>query len=137
MFNYKITEKLIAIRLKSFIKQNKIIIKQQSGFQNNRQTKDNICFITQKVKEQLNRGKKACGILFDIASAFDKVWHDGLMYKLIKLKIPSFIICWFKEFLNNRHFVVKIGSALNKINKITAGVPQGAASSPILFSIYI
>ena len=60
----KITEKLIAIRLKSFLKQNKIIIKQQSGFRNNSQTQDNICFITQKVKEQFNRGKKACGILF-------------------------------------------------------------------------
>jgi hypothetical protein len=56
----KISEKLIALRLKKFLKVNKIIIKQQSGFRNNRQTKDNICFITQKVKEQFNRGKKAC-----------------------------------------------------------------------------
>jgi hypothetical protein len=133
----KISEKLIALRLKKFLKVNKIIIKQQSGFRNNRQTKDNICFITQKVKEQFNRGKKACGILFDIASAFDKVWHDGLIFKLMKLKIPSYIICWFKEFLNNRHFVVKIGSTLSQINRITAGVPQGAATSPILFSLYI
>jgi hypothetical protein len=56
----KISEKLIALRLKKFLKVDKIIIKQQSGFRNNRQTKDNICFITQKVKEQFNRGKKAC-----------------------------------------------------------------------------
>jgi hypothetical protein len=54
-----------------------------------------------------------------------------------KLNIPSFIICWFKEFLNNRHLVVKIGSTLSQINKITAGVPKGAATSPILFSLYI
>ena len=34
----------------------------QSGFLENRQTKDNICFITQKILEQFNTGKKVCGI---------------------------------------------------------------------------
>jgi hypothetical protein len=104
----KLTEKLMSIKLKEFLKKNNIIIKQQSGFRANRQTKDNICLITQKIIEQFNRGKKVCRIFFDIASAFDKVWHKGIIYKLIKLKTPSFIVSWLRDFLDNRFFYVKI-----------------------------
>ena len=83
----KLAEKMIANKLKDFLSKNNIIIKQQSGFRAFRQTKYNIFFITQKTIEQFNRRKKVCGIFFDIAAAFDKEWHDGIMYKLIKLKI--------------------------------------------------
>ena len=110
---------MIGIKLKNFLKENNIIIKQQSGFRNNRSTTDNICFMTQKIKEQFNRGKKACGLFFDIASAFDKVWHQGLLYKLIKLKMPNFILCWLKNFLEKRCFEVKIGNETSQTHKIT------------------
>lgn len=133
----KLAEKMIAIKLKDFLKQQNIIIKQQSGFRSFRQTKDNLFFISQKIIEQFNRGKKVCGIFFDIASAFDKVWHKGIIYKLLKLKTPSFIVCWLKNFLENRIFNVKINNSLSQAFPITAGVPQGAALSPILFSIFI
>jgi hypothetical protein len=55
------------IKVKEFLDKNKIIIKQQSGFRQKRQTKDNIFFLTQKATETLNRGKKMCTIFFDIA----------------------------------------------------------------------
>ena len=133
----KLTEKLLSCKLKDFLNVNKIIIKQQSGFRCHRQTKDNICFITQKIIEQFNRGKKAVGIFFDIASAFDKVWHNGIIYKLIKLNAPNFIIAWIKVFLENRSFCVRINNSMSEEEIISAGVPQGAAFSPLLFSIYI
>ena len=38
----KVVEKMIAVKLKVFLKANNIIIKQQSGFREFRQTKDNI-----------------------------------------------------------------------------------------------
>ena len=74
----KIAEKMVSYKLKEFLKQNNVIIKQQSGFRNHRQTKDNLLFITQKISEQFNRRKKVLAIFFDIAAAFDKVWHKGL-----------------------------------------------------------
>ena len=63
----------MAIKIKEFLEINKIIIKQQSGFRHQRQTRDNISFIIQKIMEQFNRKRKVCAIFFDIASAFDKV----------------------------------------------------------------
>ena len=133
----KLSERLMSMKIKEFMTKNNIIVKQQSGFRKYRQTKDNIFFLTQKAAESINRGKKMCSIFFDIASAFDKVWHDGLIYKLIKLNFPTFIISWLRNFLTNRHFSVKMNGAITNKIKITAGVPQGAVLSPTLFSIYI
>ena len=63
-------EKLIANRLKKFLKDNNILIKQQSGFRAKRQTKDNLIFITQKVSETFNRKKKCCAIFFLYSFSF-------------------------------------------------------------------
>ena len=48
-----------------------------------------------------------CGIFFDISKAFDKVRHDGLIYKLIKLEIPVYLIRFIRNFLSDRIFKVK------------------------------
>ena len=133
----KLAEKLIAIKLKDFLDKNKLILKQQSGFRKNRQTRDNIFHITQKIIESFNRKKKVCAIFFDIASAFDKVWDRGLIYKMIKLKIPNYIIYWINDFLSNRYFAVKINEFISCMICIEAGVPQVAVLSPTLFSIFI
>jgi hypothetical protein len=54
----KLSEKLILARIKKFLKENKIIIKQQSGFREHRQTKDNLVFLLQKIQESFVRKKK-------------------------------------------------------------------------------
>ena len=81
--------------------------------------------------------EKAVGIFFDIASAFDKVWHEGLIFKMVKLKIPYYLVRLIQEFLTDRSFIVKIGQEMSKECKIECGVPQGAVLSPTLFSIFV
>ena len=71
-----------------------LIIKQQSGIRKQRQTRDNIFFLSIEALESLNRRKKMLTIFFDIASAFDKVWQNGLDYKLIDSKFPNHLISW-------------------------------------------
>ena len=133
----KIFEKLILERIKKHLKDNNIIIQNQSGFRQNRQTKDNIFNITQKVMESFNRGKKVCCIFFDISAAFDKVWHKGLIYKLINIKLPMYLVNWIISFLEDRKFRIKIGNYTTNYFDVGSGVPQGSVLSPLLFSIYI
>jgi hypothetical protein len=90
----RLCEKTILTRIKNFLKTNKIIIKQQSGFRQHRQTKDNLIFLIQKIQESFVRKKKVIGFFFDISQAFDKVWHEGLFIKLIEIKLPIYIIKW-------------------------------------------
>ena len=133
----RLFERIILRRLKNFLDTNKILIKQQSGFRSWRQTKDNLVVLTQKILEAFNKKEKAVGIFFDIASAFDKVWHEGLIFKMVKLKIPYYLVRLIQEFLTDRSFIVKIGQEMSKECKIECGVPQGAVLSPTLFSIFV
>ncbi len=133
----KLLERIISVRLWDFLKEKKIIISCQSGFRQNRQTKDNIFHLTQKATEALNRSNKLCAIFFDIAAAFDKVWHNGLIYKLAQMECPLYLVRFFVSFLKDRKFRVKVNEFISSEFSIKTGVPQGAVNSPVLFSIFI
>ncbi|GFV85367.1 RNA-directed DNA polymerase from mobile element jockey [Trichonephila clavipes] len=64
------------------------------------------------------------------------MWHDGLIYKLIKLKFPTYLIKIVHNYLDNRTFNVKINSTSSSIRNIAAGTPQGSILSPALYNIY-
>lgn len=138
----KIIEKLIKIRLVHYLESNNLFIKNQSGFRSHKRTIDNIFFIKQKSLEAFTKKRaksvmKVGGIVFDIEKAFDKVWHEGLLFKMHQLKVPSKIAQWIKNFLSNRTFYVNVNGKDSKQHPIYTGVPQGAILSPILFLIFI
>ena len=95
----KTYEKIILKRLKNFLDENNILIKQQSGFRTHRQTRDNLYFMNQKILEAFGKKQKVCCIFFDIQAAFDKVWHNGLLFKLYKIKVPFYMLEWIKNFM--------------------------------------
>jgi hypothetical protein len=133
----RLFEKIMLMRISRHLKQKKILIMQQSGFRKNRQTRDNILLLLQKAKQSFGQGRQMVAVFFDITAAFDKVWHDGLMYKLAKIKLPFYLLIMIREFITNRFFIVKIENSYSSKEAITAGVPQGAVLSPTLFSIFI
>lgn len=70
-----------------------------------------------------------------LKKAFDKDWHDGLIYKLIKTRIPYQLSNIIKLFLTERKCKTADSTLTEKL--IRAGVSQGSCMSPHLFSIYI
>ena len=124
-------------RLYPFLESNKLIVKEQSGFRSKRGCADNLIFITQKIQEALNRSRRVCGVFFDISKAFDKVWHAGVLYKLICMNVPKYIIKFMKSFLNNRHFKVRVNEDTSESHSIEVSVPQGSVLGPIAFLIAI
>ena len=88
----RLFERLVLHRLEIFLKINNIIIFNQSGFRKNRQTKDNLLYVIQNAREGFNKDEKTLSIFFDVAAAFDKVWHNGLIQKLINLGVHT--ISW-------------------------------------------
>lgn len=133
----RLFERLILFRIQKFLDKKKILIMNQSGFRKSRQTKDNILTVIQTAQEGFNLGEKTTAIFFDIAAAFDKVWHDGLIYKLFKLGLPYYLIRICISFLRERTFSVKVDGTNSRICIIECGVPQGGVLSPTLFQLYI
>ena len=73
----------------------------------------------------------------DISKAFDKVWHEGLLYKIESLGISGNLLNLFRIFLNDRHQRVVPNGQLSDWPPILAGVPQGSILGPLLFLMYI
>ena len=76
-------------------------------------------------------------ILLDIEKAYDTVWYNGLIHKLIESKLPEYLVHIIKSYISNRTFYVQINSKYSKMQSIPAGVPQGSCLSPILYNLYV
>lgn len=132
----KLLERIIMNRLQYWIKEQNLITPLQCGFVRHRQTSDHLLRITQNGLESFNRNEKMGAIFVDIEKAFDKVWHDGLLYKLEKMNIPNYLGKWIQEYLTNRTFQVRVENYLSIKKFIKAGVPQGSVLGPTLFNLF-
>ena len=72
-----------------------------------------------------------------MTKAFDTVWRQGLLLKLIQCGVASNMYKWIKNLLENRTARVKLNGQMSKQVKLKNGVPQGSTISPTLFTIFI
>ena len=77
------------------------------------------------------------GVFLDLSKAFDRVWHDGLMYKLKTLGICGNYYGLIHSFLSDRRQRVVLNGQSSKWSHIKARVPQGSILGPLLFLVYI
>lgn len=132
----KIYEKIILNRLNIFIEDNEILPDEQFGFRSNHSTTQQLSRVVKHIKSNFNTKKSTGMVVMDIEKAFDSIWHDGLLHKMINLNIPVQIVKIIKSFLSNRSFFVKIKKIVSKSHQIPAGVPQGSSLSPVLYNLF-
>ncbi|GBP31070.1 RNA-directed DNA polymerase from mobile element jockey [Eumeta japonica] len=68
--------------------------------------------------------------------AFERVWHDGLIYKLMDTSLPPALTRVVANFLQRRSFCVAVDDVLSAPRPIRAGVSQGSCLSPELYAVY-
>ena len=76
-------------------------------------------------------------VFIDISKAFDKVWHDGLIFKLQENGISGNLLKVLKHFLINRKQRAVLNGQSSSWSNVKAGVPQGFILGPLLILIYI
>lgn len=131
----KLFEKLLLKRLKQIIGERNLIPSHQFGFRENHSTIEQVHRITNMVEEAVEEKKICTTIFLDVAQAFDKVWHQGLEYKL-RRDLPRQYSDIMSSYISDRHFRVKIDNEYSTLRKIKAGVPQGSVLGPILYLLY-
>lgn len=134
----KLLERVIQSRLSDHLDLNHIIPNQQHGFRKSYSTVTQLYRITTHIQENLDlKPSNSTGmVLADIKKAFDRVWLDGLVYKMIVAKVPHYVIKIIYSFLNDRNFFVTVNGSNSAKHQPRYGVPQGAVLSPILYSLY-
>ena len=69
-------------RLYKFLETNNLIYSLQFGFRQKHSMSDALIHLTDKIREQLDKGNFACSIFVDFQKAFGTVDHQILIQKL-------------------------------------------------------
>ena len=136
----KILEKIIANRLIYILESRGILSNNQAGFRPGRCTTDQLLKLVQEASDNIHekpRGRGTITTFFDYSKAYDTVWRDGLLYKMIQNNIPYKYVRYVRHFLSGRKTVVSVNNTNSKQFLLKDGLPQGSSISPILFLIFI
>ncbi|KMQ86018.1 rna-directed dna polymerase from mobile element jockey-like protein, partial [Lasius niger] len=120
---------------KPIIETRRLVPSHQFGFRDKHSTIDQVHRITDVIEKALEDNKICATIFLDVAQAFDRVWHQGLEYKLEKY-LPSQMAQILKSYISDRYFRVKQGEEYSGLREIAAGVPQGSVLGPVLYQLY-
>ena len=77
------------------------------------------------------------GVFLDISKAFDKVWHEALIFKLHSYGITGSFLSLLKDLFSDRHQRVVLNGPTCSRESILAGFPQGSILGSLLFLIFI
>ena len=73
----------------------------------------------------------------DISTAFDRVNHKGLVFKLQEARVGGMILKVFQFFFPSRTQRVKIDGVCSSSVNVVSDVPKGSVLGPLLFLLYI
>ena len=134
----KIYERIINTRLRLYLEEKNKYYKHQHGFRQNRSTETALATIYETIAINQTDKTHQCNIVCrDISKAFDKVWLNGLKYKILHLELPIIYEKLLSSYIDNRKVNIrKENGTYGDTIHIESGVPQGGILSPTLFIIY-
>ena len=135
----KIFEKIVFNNLYKHLTTHHLISKNQSGFRPGDSTTNQLIDLVNDIHRAFDSTKslEVRAIFLDISKAFDKVWHDGLIFKMRQNGVSGRLLKLFQNYLNNRKQRVVLNGFPAGYSTIESGVPQGSVLGPLLFLIYI
>ena len=81
----KIFERVIFKHVYNFFHEHKLFSIHQSGFRPNDSTVNQLAYLYHTFSQALDNKKDLRIVFCDISKAFDRVWHDGILFKLQKM----------------------------------------------------
>ena len=138
----KLLEKIMYLRLYSYLEKNQLLYSSQYGFRSKRSCEQAITELVGYVLQSKNRNEHSASIFLDLSKAFGTLEHSTLLQKLERYGVHGVVLKWFESYLKNRSLVAKITTGPNKTVKsdsfdITYGTAKGSCLGPLLFIIFM
>ena len=102
LFSPNILEYVIYNTMFTYFIENNLIFKIQSGFKRGDSCVNQLLAITHQIFSSFDYNCEVRGVLLDIPKAFNKVWHEGIIYKLKRNGISRNLLSVLTDFLRNR-----------------------------------
>ena len=83
------------------------------------------------LQSALDRGQEARIVQIDFNAAFDRVNHQGILYKLSSVGIGGSVLSVLTQFLSNRSQYVLVDGCRSELVDVVSGVPQGSVLGPL------
>ena len=131
----KLLERIIKRRMEFKLEKEVLLSGYQCGYRRGQGTTTALIRLENEIRKSLDKGEVCIVVYFDLANAFDKVWHTGILYKLARMGFKGDILRWLRNYFINRKIKVRIDGQYSEELPILAGVPQGAVLSPLLFNV--
>lgn len=133
----KLLEKIVKVRVITFLNKHNFFSKNQFGFQSGLNTGSAVIEFMSQTYTGINEGQMCAGIFVDVMKAFDTVDHEILLNKLNLAGIRGVAQDWFRSYLTKRLQVTRVDDRVSGIGELKFGIPQGSVLSGLLFLVYI
>ena len=98
----KILKRLMFNEMLEFFIENKLISTSQSGFKLGNSCINQLLSITYEIYSSFDEGLEVRSVFLNISETFGKVWHDGIIFRLIQNSISGNLLNLLRDFLNER-----------------------------------
>ena len=106
-----------------FFVENKLISSSQSDFKPGNSCINQLLSITHERYRSLDESLEARSVLINISKAFDKVWHDDIIFKLTQNGISGNLLNLLHDLLNEIKQRVVLNGQFSTWKNGNAGVP--------------
>ena len=125
-------------RLLEHVNSHNILHNSQIRFLPKNRTADHVLVLRTLVDKYVHYyNEKIYACFVDFKKAFDSVWHDGLLFKLLQINVEGCFYNLVKSLYSNSSCSIKIGNSQTRSFQYARGVRQGCILSPLLFNLFI
>ena len=132
----KLFQRLLAVCLQRYLESGGFFPTCQFAYCKGLGNCDALLSISQFGQEALEDGGECCLVHIDFSAPFDRVNHNGLIYRLQSVGVGGAILGTISQFLRGRCQNVVVDVVPSRSIPVVSGVPQSSVLGPLLFLLY-